>query len=48
MSPDDRLFLETAAKMYARFDRYPEALALAVKLNDRTLIREYFAAPKNP
>lgn len=48
VSPDDRLFLETAAKMYARFDRYPEALALAVKLNDRTLIREYFAAPKNP
>jgi 26S proteasome regulatory subunit N1 len=47
-APDDRYFLETAAEIYAKFDRYPEALALAVRLNDRGLIRKYFEAPRNP
>jgi 26S proteasome regulatory subunit N1 len=48
VSPDDRSFLETAARIWAQFDRYPEAMALAVKLSDRTMIRELFAAPRNP
>jgi 26S proteasome regulatory subunit N1 len=46
--PDDRSFLETAAEIYAKHDRYSEALALAVQMNDRTLIRKYFDAPTNP
>lgn len=47
-APDDVAFLETAAEIYAKHDRYPEALALAVKLNNRDLVRKYFAAPSNP
>lgn len=46
--PDDVAFLETAAEIYAKHDRYPEAIALAVKLNSRDLIRKYFDAPSNP
>ena len=46
--PDDVAFLETAAEIYAKHDRYPEALALAVKLNSRDLVRKYYNAPSNP
>ncbi|WWC86946.1 uncharacterized protein L201_001827 [Kwoniella dendrophila CBS 6074] len=46
--PDDAAFLETASKIYAKYDRYPEAIALAVRLNSPALIRQYFEAPKNP
>ncbi|WWC67906.1 uncharacterized protein I206_101824 [Kwoniella pini CBS 10737] len=46
--PDDSAFLETASKIYAKYDRYPEAIALAVRLNSPALIRQYFQAPKNP
>ncbi|WVQ83362.1 hypothetical protein IAT38_005502 [Cryptococcus sp. DSM 104549] len=46
--PDDAAFLETASIIYAKYDRYPEAIALAVRLNDASLIRKYFEAPKNP
>ncbi|NXD32184.1 RPN1 protein, partial [Spelaeornis formosus] len=46
--PDDVAFLETAAEIYAKHDRYPEALALAVRLNSRELVRKYFDAPSNP
>ncbi|KAL7419023.1 proteasome regulatory particle base subunit [Cryptotrichosporon argae] len=46
--PDDEGFLYTAAAIYARHDRYPEALSLAIRLHDRDLVRRYFEAPKNP
>jgi 26S proteasome regulatory subunit N1 len=46
--PDDVEFLETAAEVYAKHDRYPEALALAVRLNDQALIQKYYFAPTNP
>lgn len=46
--PDDVEFLKTAAEVYAKHDRYPEALALAVRLNDEILVRKYYNAPKNP
>ena len=46
--PDDVAFLETAAEIYAKHGRYPEALALVVRLNDRALIRKYYDAPSNP
>lgn len=45
--PDDRAFLETAAEVYAKHDRYPEALALAVRLYDEDLVRKYYSAPTN-
>ncbi|OCF41675.1 26S proteasome regulatory subunit N1 [Kwoniella heveanensis CBS 569] len=46
--PDDSAFLETASAIYAKYDRYPEAIALAVRLNNPSLVRKYFEAPKNP
>ncbi|WVR04596.1 hypothetical protein IAU60_001606 [Kwoniella sp. DSM 27419] len=46
--PDDSAFLETASVIYAKYDRYPEAIALAVRLNNPSLIRKYFEAPQNP
>lgn len=48
VAPDDVAFLETAAEVYAKHDRYPEALALAVRLNSRELVRKYYDAPTNP
>jgi len=48
VAPDDEAFLKTAAAIYAKHDRYPEAIALAVRLNDERLIRTYYEAPKNP
>lgn len=48
VAPDDTEFLETAAQIYAKHDRYPEALALAVRLGNRTLIQRYYSAPTNP
>jgi 26S proteasome regulatory subunit N1 len=45
--PDDEQFLRTAAAIYAKHDRLPEALALAIRLHDRKLIRKYFEAPTN-
>jgi 26S proteasome regulatory subunit N1 len=40
VAPDDVAFLETAAEVYSKHDRYPEALALAVRLNSRDLVRK--------
>jgi 26S proteasome regulatory subunit N1 len=48
VAPDDVAFLETAAEVYSKHDRYPEALALAVRLNSRDLVRKYYEAPTNP
>lgn len=48
VAPDDKEFLRTAAAIYASHDKYPEALALAVRMRDRALVRKYFEAPKNP
>jgi 26S proteasome regulatory subunit N1 len=48
VAPDDQAFLTTAAAIYAKHDRYPEALALAVRLNDKVLIKKYYDAPANP
>lgn len=46
--PDDVLFLRTAHEIYIKHQRYFEALVLAVRLTDRTLIRADFEAPTNP
>jgi hypothetical protein len=46
--PDDEAFLQCAAHIYAKHDRYPEALALAVRLNNKELVQKYFSAPTNP
>lgn len=46
--PDDQTFLETAHALYVKFNKFPEALALAIRLYDPKLIRADFAAPANP
>lgn len=46
--PDDISFLRTAHAVYAKFSKYPEALALAVRLGDSALISSDFNAPANP
>ncbi|KAL7414960.1 armadillo-type protein [Mrakia frigida] len=46
--PDDVRFLRTAHEIYAKNSRYSEALTLAIRLNDKELIRADFEAPANP
>ncbi|KAF8634856.1 hypothetical protein AX17_004104 [Amanita inopinata Kibby_2008] len=46
--PDDVSFLRTAHKIYVQNHKFPEALALAIRLGDQELIREDFNAPGNP
>ncbi|KAJ7275052.1 armadillo-type protein [Mycena rebaudengoi] len=46
--PDDVSFLRTAHTIYAQHHKFPEALALAIRLGDPALIREDFNAPGNP
>jgi len=46
--PDDEAFLQCAAHIYSKHDRYPEALALAVRLNNKDLVQKYYSAPTNP
>lgn len=48
LPPDDERFLRTAATIYAKHDRLPEALAIAIRLHDRKLVRKYFEAAANP
>ncbi|KIM33866.1 hypothetical protein M408DRAFT_86555 [Serendipita vermifera MAFF 305830] len=46
--PDDLTFLETAHKLYVKYSKFPEALALAIRLYNPELIRQDFKAPANP
>jgi 26S proteasome regulatory subunit N1 len=46
--PDDVNFLRTAHTIYVQHHKFPEALALAIRLGDPELIREDFNAPGNP
>ena len=46
--PDDVSFLRTAHDVYAKFSKYPEALALSIRMGDPELIAEDFHAPANP
>ena len=46
--PDDISFLRTAHNIYVQHHKFPEALALAIRLGDPNLVREDFTAPGNP
>lgn len=46
--PDDISFLKTAHAIYAKHLKFPEALAIAIRLGDQGLVREDFRAPANP
>ena len=46
--PDDVAFLQTAHDIYLQQQRYPEALALAIRLSDPKLIATDFRTPGNP
>jgi 26S proteasome regulatory subunit N1 len=46
--PDDVTFLETAHALYVKYIKWPEALALAVRLYDKDLIKADFNLAANP
>ncbi|KAG2132736.1 26S proteasome regulatory complex non-ATPase subcomplex Rpn1 subunit [Suillus bovinus] len=46
--PDDVTFLRTIHKVYLQFSKFPEALGVAIRLNDAALIRQDFNASGNP
>lgn len=46
--PDDLVFLRTAHAIYVQHKKFPESLALAIRLGDPDLIRDDFHAPGNP
>ncbi|KAH7926237.1 26S proteasome regulatory complex, non-ATPase subcomplex, Rpn1 subunit [Leucogyrophana mollusca] len=48
VSPDDVAFLRTVHKIYLQFSKFPEALSMAIRLNDPELIRQDFDASGNP
>lgn len=42
--PEDSVLLHTALKIYRKFECYPQALRLALMLNDLDLTKEIFLA----
>ncbi|KAG8803495.1 proteasome regulatory particle base subunit, partial [Serendipita sp. 399] len=46
--PDDVTFLETAHTLYVKYGKFPEALALSIRLYNQDLIRADFEAAANP
>ena len=46
--PDDISFLKTAHEIYLKQKKFPDALALAIRLGERDLIVQDYNAPGNP
>lgn len=46
--PDDITFLRTAHAIYRKFNKLPQAMTIAVRLNDIALMKEDFAATEDP
>ncbi len=46
--PDDLSFLRTAHSIYAKNNKFPQALSLSIRLGDPELIRKDFNTPANP
>ncbi|KAG9311635.1 26S proteasome regulatory complex non-ATPase subcomplex Rpn1 subunit [Chiua virens] len=46
--PDDVAFLRAIHNIYLQFSKFPEALSVAIRLNDAELIRQDFNASSNP
>ncbi|KAI0746883.1 armadillo-type protein [Daedaleopsis nitida] len=46
--PDDLSFLRTAHSIYAKNNKFPQALSLSIRLGDQELIRSDFNTPANP
>ncbi|KAJ3999594.1 armadillo-type protein [Lentinula boryana] len=46
--PDDITFLQTVHKIYTHFQKFPEAIAIAIRLGDRDMVRDDFNAAGNP
>lgn len=45
--PEDSQLLKTTLGIFRKFDRYPEAMRLAIQLNDISLVEEIFKSCKN-
>jgi len=46
--PENTTLLTTALEIFRKFERYPQALRLALQLNDSKLIQEIFMDCKDP
>jgi len=46
--PEDKKFLETAHDIYRHYERLPQALVLAIRLNDMNLVHEDFDSTEDP
>ena len=46
--PENTTLLKTALEIFRKFDKYPQALRLALQLNDPKLILEIFQDCKEP
>ncbi|KAF5362663.1 hypothetical protein D9758_009578 [Tetrapyrgos nigripes] len=46
--PDDIIFLQTVHKIYMQFQKFPQAMTLAIRLNDKDLIFQVYQAAGNP
>lgn len=46
--PDDIAFLRTAHDIFIKYQKIPDALAVAIRLGDRAMIEADFRAPANP
>lgn len=45
--PENTTLLQVALRLFKRFDQYPQALRLAMQLNDKELIKEIFTSCKD-
>ncbi|OAJ39350.1 U6 snRNA-associated Sm-like protein LSm5, variant 1 [Batrachochytrium dendrobatidis JEL423] len=46
--PDDVVILKTAHAIYRKFDQFPSAIQISMKLNDAEMIKDDFESCKNP
>lgn len=46
--PDDITFLRTAHELYVQHQKFPEAMAVALRLGDPDLVFQDFQNPGNP
>ena len=46
--PENMTLLNTALKIFRKFEKHPEALRCAMQLNDVELIQEIFTSVKDP
>jgi 26S proteasome regulatory subunit N1 len=46
--PEDIQILQTVHSIFLKVERYPEAITLALKMNDANLVKQDYQACKDP